>query len=138
MTTVIYDDIYLKHDTGPNHPENPTRLINTIKHLESTGIWQKLNIKKPRIATKEEVSMVHSISHIEKVAELAGTGGGYLDPDTYVSPDSYNAALYATGALFTAIDLIMNKKSNNAFVWYVLPATMPLQQGVWVFAYSIT
>ena len=115
MTTVIYDDIYLKHDTGPNHPENPTRLINTIKHLESTGIWQKLNIKKPRIATKEEVSMVHSISHIEKVAELARTGGGYLDPDTYVSSNSYNAALYATGALFTAIDLIMNKKSNNAF-----------------------
>ncbi len=115
MTTVIYDDIYLKHDTGPNHPENSTRLINTIKHLETTGIWQKLNIKKPRIATKEEVSMVHSISHIEKVAELAGTGGGYLDPDTYVSSNSYNAALYATGALFTAIDLIMNKKSNNAF-----------------------
>ncbi len=115
MTIVIYDDIYLKHDTGPNHPENSTRLINTIKHLESTGIWQKLNIKKPRIATKEEVSMVHSISHIEKVAELARTGGGYLDPDTYVSSNSYNAALYATGALLTAIDLIMNKKSNNAF-----------------------
>lgn len=115
MTTVIYDDVYLKHDTGSYHPENSTRLINTIKYLETTDIWQKLDIKKPRPATEEEVSMVHSINHIEKVAELARAGGGYLDPDTYVSSNSYNAALYAAGALLTAVDLIMNKQSNNAF-----------------------
>ena len=38
MTTVIYDDIYLKHDSGAGHPENATRIINTIEHL--------LNFKK--------------------------------------------------------------------------------------------
>ncbi|OHB88444.1 MAG: hypothetical protein A3D13_06415 [Planctomycetes bacterium RIFCSPHIGHO2_02_FULL_40_12] len=115
MTTVIYDDIYLKHDTGPNHPENAARIINTIEHLRSTGIWQKLDIKKPRAAAEDELSAVHSISQIEKVAEIAGSGGGYLDPDTYVSPNSYEAALYAAGAPLTAVDLIMDKKADNAF-----------------------
>ncbi len=115
MTTVIYDDIYLKHDTGPHHPETSTRLINTIKYLQSTGVWQKLDIKKPRPATEEEISMVHSKSHIDKVAEIARMGGGYLDPDTYVSSNSFKAALYAAGALLTAIDLLMSKKANNAF-----------------------
>ena len=115
MTTVIYDDIYLKHDTGPNHPENAARIINTIEHLRSTGIWQKLDIKKPRAAAEDELSAVHSTIQIEKVAEIAGSGGGYLDPDTYVSPNSYEAALYAAGAPLTAIDLIMDKKADNAF-----------------------
>ncbi|MGR3301125.1 MAG: histone deacetylase family protein [Candidatus Scalindua sp.] len=115
MTIVIYDDIYLKHDTGPNHPENATRIINTIEHLRSANLWQKLDIKKPRAATEEEVSAIHSTSQIEQVAEIASSGGGYLDPDTHVSPDSYEAALKAAGAPLTAIDLIMDKKADNAF-----------------------
>ncbi len=115
MTALIYDDIYLKHDTGLNHPENATRIINTIEHLRSVNCWQELDIKKPRAATKSEVSAVHSTSQIEQVAEIARSGGGYLDPDTYVSPDSYEAALNAAGAPLTAIDLIMDKKADNAF-----------------------
>ena len=115
MTVVIYDDIYLKHDTGPNHPENSARIINTIKHLRSANCWQKLDIKKPRAAIVTEVSAIHSTSQIEQVAEIARSGGEYLDPDTYVSSDSYEAALNAAGALLTAIDLIMDKKADNAF-----------------------
>jgi len=115
MTVVIYDDIYLKHNTGPNHPENATRIINTIEHLRSANFWQKFDIKKPRAATEEEVSSIHSTSQIEQVAEIARSGGGYLDPDTYVSPGSYEAALNAAGAPLTAIDLIMDKKADNAF-----------------------
>lgn len=115
MTTIIYDDVYLKHGTGISHPENSARLKNTIRHLESTDIWQKLDVKKPRAATIEEIALVHSTDHIEKVAELAKAGGGYLDLDTCVSSDSYDAALYAAGALLTAVDLIMDNETNNAF-----------------------
>ncbi len=115
MTVIIYDDIYLKHDTGPDHPENSARIINTIEHLRSANCWQKLDIKKPRAATEAEVSAIHSTSQIEQIAEIARSGGGYLDPDTYVSSDSYEAALNAAGAPLTAIDLIMDKKVYNAF-----------------------
>ena len=115
MTVIIYDDIYLKHDTGPDHPENSARIINTIKHLRSANCWQKLDIKKPRAATEAEVSAIHSTSQIEQIAEIARSGGGHLDPDTYVSSDSYEAALNAAGAPLTAIDLIMDKKVDNAF-----------------------
>ena len=115
MTVIIYDDIYLKHDTGPDHPENSARIINTIEHLRSANCWQKLDIKKPRAATEAEVSAIHSTSQIEQIAEIARSGGGYLDPDTYVSSDSYEAALNAAGAPLTAIDLIMDKKVDNAF-----------------------
>ena len=115
MTVIIYDDIYLKHDTGPDHPENSARIINTIEHLRSANCWQKLDIKKPRAATEAEVSAIHSTSQIVQITEIASSGGGYLDPDTYVSSDSYEAALNAAGAPLTAIDLIMDKKVDNAF-----------------------
>ncbi len=115
MTVIIYDDIYLKHDTWPDHPENSARIINTIEHLRSANCWQKLDIKKPRAATEAEVSAIHSTSQIVQIAEIASSGGGYLDPDTYVSSDSYEAALNAAGAPLTAIDLIMDKKVDNAF-----------------------
>ena len=75
MTVVIYDDIFLKHDTGAGHPENATRIINTIEHLRSSSIWQKLDIEKPRAAAREEVSAVHSMGQIDQVAGIAEAGG---------------------------------------------------------------
>ena len=115
MTVLIYDDIFLRHDTGGGHPENATRVTNTIEYLRSSSIWKDLDVKRPRAATKEEVSAVHSISQIDQVAEMAGGGGGYLDPDTHVSQDSYDAALFAAGALLTAVDLVIGKQADNAF-----------------------
>lgn len=115
MTTIIYDDIFLKHDTGAFHPENSKRLINTIDYLQKSDIWQKLDVKKPRAATVEEIKMVHSADQIETVHELASAGGGHIDPDTYVSRDSYDAAIHAAGALLTGVDLVMNNETDNAF-----------------------
>ncbi|MCP5003421.1 MAG: histone deacetylase [Planctomycetes bacterium] len=115
MTAFVYDDVYTKHDTGHGHPENSLRITNTVTHLKSTGILQGLVVEKPRAATIDEIAAVHSPGHIEQIEELAGTGGGYADPDTYVSSLSYDAALYAVGAPLTAIDLIMKRKADNAF-----------------------
>ena len=32
---VFYDERFLLHDTGPNHPENPERLISVIDDLKN-------------------------------------------------------------------------------------------------------
>ena len=31
---VMFDERFLLHDTGPNHPENPDRLISVIRDLK--------------------------------------------------------------------------------------------------------
>ncbi|GJQ59213.1 MAG: histone deacetylase [Candidatus Scalindua sp. AMX11] len=115
MTTLVYDDIYTKHDTGLQHPENSLRITNTVTYLKSTGVWEKLGVEKPRAATIEEIASVHSSYHIEHIEKLARTGGGNIDPDTSVSPFSYDAASYAAGAPLTAIDLVMKGEVDNAF-----------------------
>lgn len=115
MTVLIYDDIFLKHDTGYGHPENSERLENTIKYLKESGLWEKLQVMKPRAASMEEIGLVHPQTYIKAVKQLADTGGGWLDGDTVVSSESYNAAIYAAGAPLTAIDLIMKDGGKNAF-----------------------
>ena len=113
MALLIYDDIFLQHDTGYGHPENAKRLENTVKHLQASGLWDQLRVEKPRAASLEEVKLVHPQSYIETIKQIADTGGGWLDGDTVVSRASYDAAIHAAGAPLTAIDLIMNGEEKN-------------------------
>ena len=111
---LVYDPIYLEHDTGP-HPENASRLTKTVEHLERTGMMEQLVRISPRAATVEELSTVHSPGYISYVESFAQRGGGALDPDTVVSPGSYKAALYAAGGLIEAVDAVMAEEVNSAF-----------------------
>jgi len=110
----VYDPIYLKHDTG-QHPENASRLEAIISHLEETQLIRQLTFIKPRVVSIEELSLVHSEQHISHVQKVAQEGGGWLDADTVVSPDSYDAALYATGGLIKVSEAVMDGKLTSAF-----------------------
>ena len=111
---LVYDPIYLKHDTG-QHVENARRLEAIIAHLEQTRLKQQLTAIKPRPATVPELSLVHREQYIAHIQEEARTGGGWLDGDTVMSPDSYEAALYAAGGLIEATGAVMRGEVSSAF-----------------------
>jgi len=110
----VYDPIYLKHDTG-RHPENAKRLEAIITHLEETGITQLLTPIRPRAASTEELSLVHDEQYISHIQDVAQRGGGWLDADTGMSADSYEAALYAAGGVIRATEAVMNGEVDSAF-----------------------
>lgn len=110
----VYDPVYLRHDTG-GHPENGARLEAIMAHLGQTGLSDRLTAIKPRPAAIEELLLVHDRQHISLVADTAQRGGGWLDPDTYVSPGSYEAALYAAGGSISAVEAIMAGEVSGAF-----------------------
>ncbi len=110
----VYDPIYLKHDTG-QHVENAERLEAIISHLERTGLRQQLTPIKPRAATTEELSLVHHNQYIAYVQARAKRGGGWLDADTAISPDSYQAAIYAAGGVIRATEAVMDGEVGSAF-----------------------
>ena len=60
---LVYDPIYLKHDTG-QHPENAKRLEAIISHLDQTGLKQQLILINPHATSIEEVSLVHDEQYI--------------------------------------------------------------------------
>jgi acetoin utilization deacetylase AcuC-like enzyme len=111
---LVYDPIYLEHDTG-DHVENSQRLVAAISYLEETGIKEKLNCLPSRPALLEELEMIHAPDYIYYVKSKAEKGGGWLDPDTIMSPKSYEAALYAAGGLMGAVEAVMRGEVDNAF-----------------------
>jgi acetoin utilization deacetylase AcuC-like enzyme len=111
---LVYDPIYLKHDTG-GHVENARRLKAIMAHLEQTGLKAELTQIKPRPATTEELCLVHEEQHIFHIQGAAERGGGWLDGDTVMSADSYQAAIYAAGGVIRATEAVMDGKVNSAF-----------------------
>ncbi len=112
---VVKDDIFLKHDPGSFHPENPLRIEAIYSGIEDENVINKLEVLLPREATKEELLWNHTEEYIDKIAETKGKSRVMLDPDTHTSSKSYEAALKAVGAQFIGIDAIFENKVDAVF-----------------------
>ena len=112
---LVYDPIYLEHDTG-RHPEKSQRLVAIMSHLEETGAKEKLTLLSPRPASIEELETVHAPEYVSEVKSKAERGGGWLDSDTIMCPRSYEVALYAAGGLLTGVESVVKGEIDSAFV----------------------
>lgn len=114
-TALVYDDLFLKHFTGYDHPESANRLKLVMQGLEQAGLRKDLvPIKAVPVADKW-ITKVHTPqfwAFLNKQAEDVPT---YLDPDTLLSEHSLPAAKLAAGGLLAAADEIMRGKVKNAF-----------------------
>ncbi|MBD1216408.1 MAG: histone deacetylase [Aphanizomenon flos-aquae Clear-A1] len=120
MLQVIYSDEFLDHKTGIYHPEKPARLTAIVDALKSGNFVEKITWKLPTPVLLKPLLMswienVHSTTYINKVKDIAVSGGGYLDRDTPVSPRSYDVALLAVSAWLDGIDIILNT-DDSAFI----------------------
>ncbi len=109
---LLYDDIFLKHETPEWHPETKERLVSIIRVLRSSVVWEKLIHIKPKIAAFEDIALVHTQRYIEKIKKF---GTGYLDGDTYMSENSLEASLYSAGAVIEAVDRCKKGEIHRAF-----------------------
>jgi acetoin utilization deacetylase AcuC-like enzyme len=98
---VYYHPLFLKHETG-EHPENKERLVIALQTLLDSGL--DIDWVTPEPAPVAEVARIHDPSYIDTVRRIAEEGGGWLDWDTAISPDSFDAALLAAGAGLMAVD----------------------------------
>lgn len=115
-TGFIYDDRYLLHDTGGEHPESPERLKVIYSHLVETGIIDKLTLIKAARANQRWIETVHNIHYIMRFEEACLYGlPEFEHPDNAISRDSYEVAFLAVGGVLKAIDGVMKKEIDNAF-----------------------
>jgi acetoin utilization deacetylase AcuC-like enzyme len=113
-TGYVYDPIFLKH-TYPGHPENAQRLEAIQKALDVKGLRPTLQLIPARAASEEELSLIHPLYYQEQVKQMSLAGGGFLDPDTYLTPESYQAATVAAGSLIDLTMAVLNKQVDNGF-----------------------
>ena len=111
---LVYDPIYLKHDTG-GHVENAARLVEIVSLLDKSHLRERLMDISPQPASVDDLSRVHAIQHVSRVESAARGGGGWLDADTVISSDSYQAALYASGGVVSAVDEVVKGEVSSAF-----------------------
>src|ERR1044071_476853 len=116
-TAVVHHPVFREHDTGPNHPESPSRYRVVMDALrQDTGLWSSLLEVQAKEAPRGDIQACHTPQLYKQVERVVSEGTGFLDADTVVSMRSMDAALHAAGAPCQAIDLIMSGKAENAFV----------------------
>lgn len=101
------------HDL-PGHPESQARLEAVL-----AGVPAPLRVEgRGRPASPEDLARVHVPAYIAAVRERchALTGIGHLDPDTYITPRSYDVARSAAGLALEAVRYALGGTSAFALI----------------------
>lgn len=104
------------HVTPDWHPERHARLVAVEAAVQDALLGELLVPVAPRLASDAELGLAHSRTYLHELAELAGFGGGELDPDTVVSTGSANTARLAAGLGLAAIETLRRGDAEAAFV----------------------
>ena len=107
----LYDDIFLKHEMPPGHPESSQRLVKIINSLKNSDDWNNLIHIKPRRADDEDILKVHTKDYFETIRNFTG----FFDSDTFISENSLEAARFAAGAVIEAVDRCKKGEIERAF-----------------------
>jgi len=72
-------------------------------------------VEEPRPATDAEIGRIHAAEYVTLIKETAGRAVA-LDPDTFTSPKTFDAARMAAGAAVSAVDHVLeNGDGTRAF-----------------------
>jgi acetoin utilization deacetylase AcuC-like enzyme len=115
-TGFLYDERFLLHRTGPEHPESPERLLAIYRGVEEAGLLSKLTLIKASRVKQEWIEAVHSIKLIMRFEEACHWGLDMLDhPDNKICRESFETAMLAAGGILDTVDLVMEGEIDNAF-----------------------
>ncbi|WP_404468721.1 acetoin utilization protein AcuC [Sutcliffiella horikoshii] len=118
----VYSDDFQKYKFSENHPFNQLRVKLTYDLLQKSNLLSAQDILPPRMATDEELALIHDPRYIEAV-KLAGKGllpkdkannYGLGTEDTPIFPNMHEASALLVGGTLTAVDQVMTGKSEHA------------------------
>ena len=115
-TGFLYDERFLLHSTGPDHPEAPERLLAAYRGIEEAGLLPHLVQLKASPAKVKWIETVHSPGHIMRFEEACMLElDEYEHPDNKICKDSYDIALLAVGGILDTAKALMEGEIDNAF-----------------------
>ena len=118
----VYSKEQLSYKFNDEHPFNHFRLTLTFDLLQTIDAIRDDQIVEPRMATDDEIALVHDEAYIEAVKKA---GRGELSPgvamnyglgteDTPMFPNMHEAAALLVGGTLTAVELVMENKAEHA------------------------
>jgi acetoin utilization deacetylase AcuC-like enzyme len=116
MLLVVSNEGDDRHDTGPGHPERPSRTRVARDGLVEAGLHDALVPEVARPAARDDLVRVHTPAYVDALERLCSSGGGDIDPDTPTVPGSWTTALLSAGAGLQAVDGLDAGRADAALV----------------------
>lgn len=114
MTVLLLTDPHTDAHAAHGHPERPERREAVAAGVRDVA-GERL-VEEPVVpASDEEVRRIHAPAYLDQLAALDARGGGWLDADTYVAPDSAPCARLAAGATIAAARAVATGRARVAF-----------------------
>jgi acetoin utilization deacetylase AcuC-like enzyme len=115
-TLLLSHPACLDHLVPSGHPERPDRLRAVERALEAEKFQTLTRVQAP-LAALETIALCHPMDYITELRDASPKEGlAHLDGDTTMSPGTFEAALRAVGGAVHAVDEVVEKKADNAFV----------------------
>ncbi|MGH2683060.1 MAG: acetoin utilization protein AcuC [Actinomycetota bacterium] len=120
---LVYGPELLTYDHGPQHPLRPLRVMLTRELIAAYGLLELKTVteKSPRVATDEELHLVHTPRYVDAVkrtaelspGELGRFGFGPGDNPTF--PGMHDASAQVAGASIVAAEAVHSGRAEHAF-----------------------
>ncbi len=119
MTPGLYfsHPVCLEHDPSalsPEHPDTPERLIE-LERVLSEQDWLGWERRPAPQASIEQLELVHTRRHVDRIRDICAGGGGAIDPDTFVGEASFRAALHAAGGACAMTQALLGGQAQSGF-----------------------
>jgi histone deacetylase 6 len=114
QTGIVYDVRMTEHRDpyDDDHPECPERLLSIMNAITKSGYDQVCRKVTPRVATKEELLLVHTKELVDAVIESKLED---LPSDNFVNEYTSQAALLAAGSLIELTERVVTGRLDNGF-----------------------
>ncbi|MEO2154047.1 MAG: histone deacetylase [Aquificota bacterium] len=110
----VIDERYLLHHYE-GHPENKYRLEAIDDGMRVHGLYNHVELIEPFFANADLITLNHDPQYIEEVMQTSKSGGGWLDPDTYVNTHTFDVARLAVGGVIKATQKLLDGEIEGAF-----------------------
>jgi acetoin utilization deacetylase AcuC-like enzyme len=98
---LLSSERFADHLTPPGHPERPER-AEVLRRVALAWAARGHTLAEPEAVDEATLQLVHAPEYVAAIRETAGRAVR-LDPDTTTSPDSYDVACLAAGAVVDAV-----------------------------------
>ena len=112
-TALVFSEEGLKHETPMGHVECPARLTSIKRAFETADLFPPRI--EPEEAEREDLLRVHTEEHIGTIRAYCDSGARYSDPDTFMGPGSWRAALLAAGGAIAGCKAVLAGRYGNVF-----------------------
>ncbi|HYY46407.1 MAG TPA: histone deacetylase, partial [Candidatus Angelobacter sp.] len=111
MIALLANPEHLGHH-AEGHPERPQRATAILEAIAQSELG--LSPEASPAAPEALIQRLHDRAYVAMLDRAAASGGGYLDPDTYITPDSMVAARTAAGGVAEAVNRVVDGKAQHA------------------------